>query len=103
MDAGLKPNPVRRYGGRDLDCPYYDGCLDRAAIPNWRTFSCEECPMYHPETATSPAVGQLEPALPPTFNRRPAFPASDKPPTADAGISAAPGAGNGPRPGLRHH
>ena len=97
MDAGLKPNPVRKHGDRDLDCPYYDDCLDRAAIANWNDFTCEECPMYHPETAISPAVGQSEPALPPTYLLRPAL-ADKKPPTAGAGRTNGSGNGSGPAP-----
>ena len=27
-----------------MDCPYYDDCLTRAAIPNWLSWTCENCP-----------------------------------------------------------
>lgn len=39
-----KPSP--EIGERDLDCEFYDQCLDEAAVNCWETFSCNDCPIY---------------------------------------------------------
>ncbi len=35
--------PVNDEGGRNLDCPHYSFCLDRAAYAQWPDFTCEYC------------------------------------------------------------
>jgi len=35
--------PVRRTGERNIDCPFYCGCLDHAVDQNWNFWSCSHC------------------------------------------------------------
>ncbi|MCX7858213.1 MAG: hypothetical protein N2513_09620 [Deltaproteobacteria bacterium] len=28
---------------RNLECPSYDNCLEKAVLKNWASFSCEDC------------------------------------------------------------
>jgi len=36
-------NPVRRAGQRNINCPYYRGCLDHAVDQNWNSWNCSQC------------------------------------------------------------
>lgn len=36
---------------RRVNCRRYDGCLDHAAAHNWRSFSCQSCPVRDEYTA----------------------------------------------------
>ena len=38
-----RPNPQNSRGGRDLDCPHYEDCLNLAARLDWQAFHCEDC------------------------------------------------------------
>jgi len=42
----MKAQPKKGKGERLLDCPRYEGCLDFAAIQNWKAFNCEQCGFY---------------------------------------------------------
>lgn len=42
-----KPSP--EIGERDLDCEFYDDCLNEAAQNAWDTFSCNDCQVYSGE------------------------------------------------------
>ena len=35
--------PVNREGERNFDCPFYENCLEVAAIDDWDFFSCGKC------------------------------------------------------------
>lgn len=52
---------------RNEDCQSYEDCLERAAIAQWQSFSCENCDMYY-----SAGVYNIEPFV---YKREPeAFP-----------------------------
>jgi hypothetical protein len=34
---------------RSLYCFHYDACLDVAVRGEWDSWSCEKCPLFHPE------------------------------------------------------
>jgi len=40
----VDPETVTKH--RSLFCAYYDECLERAAECGWRSWSCEQCPIY---------------------------------------------------------
>jgi hypothetical protein len=50
------PNPIRLEAQllfceqvnkhRNLDCIFYEICLDRAIIYSWESFSCRKCKLY---------------------------------------------------------
>jgi hypothetical protein len=40
----VDPEAVARR--RSLFCTQYDDCLDRATAGAWRSWSCEQCPLY---------------------------------------------------------
>jgi hypothetical protein len=48
--ALIQPKPQRGKGDRKQNCLYYSDCLDRAAKKDWKTFKCEGCPLYKPES-----------------------------------------------------
>lgn len=39
-----KPNPIYKRGERNIYCPFYGDCLDRAVDQFWRYWSCSKCP-----------------------------------------------------------
>ena len=39
----LLPNPLSGEGDRNLDCTYYESCLDCAIIEAWEDFNCDQC------------------------------------------------------------
>lgn len=41
-----KIKPQRGKGTRKNKCAFYKDCLNNAAKKNWRTFNCENCPLY---------------------------------------------------------
>ena len=43
--VGGRPAAMIGHGGRDLDCPLYEDCLDLAAQKDWPAFHCEACPL----------------------------------------------------------
>jgi len=43
MATHATPNPLKREGRRNLFCPYYRKCLDRAVNHHWPFWSCSEC------------------------------------------------------------
>jgi len=42
----MNAKPKKGKGKRDLDCRYYNDCLDLAGLQNWRSFNCESCDVY---------------------------------------------------------
>jgi hypothetical protein len=38
-----KPNPQSGLGMRNLDCRYYEACLDLAVFEQWESFNCKRC------------------------------------------------------------
>ena len=50
-----KANPVCRPGERNIDCPYYEMCLDYTADSNWEFWDCSCC--AH-KTACCPLSGK---------------------------------------------
>lgn len=40
---------------RNLNCRYYDACLDEAVKRGWQSFSCAKCPLN--EMAEPPQMG----------------------------------------------
>ena len=38
------PNPIYAKGNKNVFCPYYIKCLDRAVMKKWNYFSCGGCP-----------------------------------------------------------
>jgi hypothetical protein len=42
----MPTKPRKGEGERFFECRYYDSCLDRAALENWRAFNCESCDLY---------------------------------------------------------
>ena len=38
-----KRNPVNKQGPRNLNCLYYDTCLDQAVRKGWPHWQCSEC------------------------------------------------------------
>lgn len=39
-----QPKPVHRSGNRNIHCPFYGNCLDKAVKRNWQSWDCFECP-----------------------------------------------------------
>ncbi|MCL2011347.1 MAG: hypothetical protein FWG75_00955 [Cystobacterineae bacterium] len=52
-EAGPRRASVEMH--RNLNCTYYDGCLDEAVRRGWQSFSCMKCPMG--SLACAPQVG----------------------------------------------
>jgi hypothetical protein len=63
-----QPNPESGMGGRDLECEYYDACLNLAVFCEWESFHCERCELRRaaPRStdleapATGPQCGPLK-------------------------------------------
>jgi hypothetical protein len=43
-----KLRPKRGEGDREIDCVFYDNCLDYAAKKDWKSFKCEDCTIFKP-------------------------------------------------------
>ena len=44
---GRRPSP--ELGEKNLDCEFYNECLDEAARRDWDSFCCDECPVFQGE------------------------------------------------------
>ena len=42
----MKARPTRGEGKRDLECRFYERCLDVAGLKNWRFWNCESCDVF---------------------------------------------------------
>ena len=42
--------PGRGKGERNIHCDHYDECLSVAAQENWKSFNCEDCPLFRGAT-----------------------------------------------------
>jgi len=60
IERAMDPKPQKGEGERFLDCPHYEGCLDYAAVPNWKSFNCESCPFYELYKKGTPAGQETE-------------------------------------------
>ena len=40
----LDSNPLHKRGNRNIFCPYYEACLDRAVEQRWKYWNCSACP-----------------------------------------------------------
>jgi hypothetical protein len=38
-----KPNPARRWGERNIDCPLYNHCLNYVVKRYWSYWNCSDC------------------------------------------------------------
>lgn len=54
----MKAEPKKGKGGRFLDCPRYESCLDFVAIQNWKSFNCESCPFFKSEVKEMPTKSE---------------------------------------------
>lgn len=36
-------NPVHRWGEKNINCPFYESCLDYAADRFWEYWDCRDC------------------------------------------------------------
>lgn len=52
-EAGPKRAGVETH--RNLNCSYYDNCLDEAVRRGWQSFTCMKCPMN--EQVAPPQMG----------------------------------------------
>lgn len=39
--------PTKGHGKRDLDCKFYNDCLDLAGLKNWKSWNCESCDFFN--------------------------------------------------------
>jgi len=51
-----KPKPQRGKGDRRESCIFYNDCLDQVDKNEWRSFNCEGCPLYRPETGKAMVI-----------------------------------------------
>lgn len=46
---------------RNVDCVYYNGCLDRILKYRWKGFSCTECKMLEREDLFTDSINKTHP------------------------------------------
>lgn len=50
MPQTINPEAGPRRAGveahRNLNCRFYDACLDEAVYNGWQSFTCAKCPLY---------------------------------------------------------
>jgi hypothetical protein len=52
-----EPNPLPGIGDRNLDCDFYEACLDLAILEEWDSFQCSLCRLKGPQEQL--ALGSL--------------------------------------------
>ena len=59
----LQGNPVQKRGERNIDCLYYNDCLDHAAKKHWQHMSCSQCSNLSIKQLTPKSQNRLDHAL----------------------------------------
>ena len=64
MSSGT--NPTRRGSGRNLFCPRYSGCLDRAVKERWKRWGCSDCGRQFDKApgVQGPLTSRVDPTYP---------------------------------------
>lgn len=44
-----EPSPEPGFGRRNMECDFYDACLDLAVLEDWEGFCCDACPLKGPQ------------------------------------------------------
>ncbi len=63
LPRGTRPTPIAclEYEEvarcRQMDCDYYQSCLNFAARVRWRSFHCRQCPLHPDRTARAQGAG----------------------------------------------
>jgi hypothetical protein len=59
LEPEAEPSPEPGYGYRNMECDFYDACLDLAILEEWDGFHCMACALKGPQEQL--ALGQDQP------------------------------------------